>query len=81
MDPAMRARLKGLAGEIGIPAMELASGAGHDAAVFTAMGVPSAMIFVRNAHGSHNPDEAMALADFASATALLATYIARDDGP
>jgi len=81
MDPAMRARLKGLAGEIGIPAMELASGAGHDAAVFTAMGVPSAMIFVRNAHGSHNPDEAMALADFASATALLATYIARDGAP
>jgi N-carbamoyl-L-amino-acid hydrolase len=81
MDPAMRARLKGLAGEIGIPAMELASGAGHDAAVFTAMGVPSAMIFVCNAHGSHNPDEAMALADFASATALLATYIARDGAP
>ena len=81
MDPAMRARLKGLAGEIGIPALELPSGAGHDAAVFTAMGVPSAMIFVRNAHGSHNPDEAMALADFASATALLAAYIARDGAP
>jgi len=81
MDQAMRARLKGLAGEIGIPAMELPSGAGHDAAVFTAMGVPSAMIFIRNAHGSHNPDEAMELADFASATELLATYIARDGAP
>ena len=81
MDPAVRARLKGLAGEIGIPAMELPSGAGHDAAVFTAMGVPSAMIFIRNAHGSHNPDEAMELADFASATELLATYIARDGAP
>jgi beta-ureidopropionase / N-carbamoyl-L-amino-acid hydrolase len=81
MDPTLRGRLKGLAGEIGIPAMELPSGAGHDAAVFTAMGVPSAMIFVRNAHGSHNPDEAMALADFASATTLLATYIARDGAP
>ena len=78
MDPSMRARLKGLAEEIGIPAMELPSGAGHDAAVFTAMGVPSAMIFIRNAHGSHNPDEAMEMADFASATELLATYIAQD---
>ena len=28
-------------------------------------GVPTAMIFVRNEHGSHNPDEAMELADFA----------------
>ena len=45
--------------------MELASGAGHDSAVFTEFGVPSAMIFIRNAHGSHNPEEAMELADFA----------------
>jgi N-carbamoyl-L-amino-acid hydrolase len=78
MAPTVRARLKSLTEEIGIPAMELPSGAGHDAAVFAAMGVPSAMIFIRNAHGSHNPDEAMELADFASAAELLATYIARD---
>ena len=37
----------------------MASGAGHDAAVFANCGVPTAMIFVRNEHGSHNPDEAM----------------------
>jgi len=40
------------------------SGAGHDAAVFQANGVPSAMLFVRNANGSHNPDEAMRIDDF-----------------
>lgn len=44
---------------------EMASGAGHDAAVFAKLGIPSAMIFVRNAHGSHNPDEAMSMDDFA----------------
>ena len=37
---------------------EMPSGAGHDAAVFAKMGIPTAMIFVRNEHGSHNPDEA-----------------------
>ena len=52
---------------------EMASGAGHDAAVFAKVGVPCAMIFVRNDHGSHNPDEAMSLDDFAVGTrALLA---------
>ena len=54
----------------------MASGAGHDAAVFARAGVPSGMIFVRNEHGSHNPDEAMDLADFAVATrALTATLL------
>src|SRR3989475_4139317 len=47
---------------------EMASGAGHDAAVFTKVGIPSAMIFVRNENGSHNPDEAMSLEDFAVGT-------------
>jgi N-carbamoyl-L-amino-acid hydrolase len=47
------------------------SGAGHDAAVFAQMGVPTAMIFMRNEHGSHNPDEALALADFEVATQAL----------
>jgi N-carbamoyl-L-amino-acid hydrolase len=51
---------------------EMPSGAGHDAAVFAKVGVPSAMIFVRNENGSHNPQEAMALEDFAvGARALL----------
>jgi N-carbamoyl-L-amino-acid hydrolase len=29
------------------------------------------MIFVRNDHGSHNPDEAMEIADFGQACRLL----------
>jgi N-carbamoyl-L-amino-acid hydrolase len=50
---------------------EMASGAGHDAAVFAKMGIPTGMIFVRNDHGSHNPDEAMNLDDFGVATRAL----------
>ncbi len=76
LDPALRERLAGLAAERRTPFMELASGAGHDAAVFSAMGVPSGMIFIRNANGSHNPDEAMEIADFAVAARLLASFLA-----
>ncbi len=54
---------------------QMASGAGHDAAVFAAAGVPSGMIFVRNEHGSHNPDEAMDLADFAVAARALSAVL------
>lgn len=47
------------------------SGAGHDAAVFANAGIPSAMLFIRNQHGSHNPYEAMELDDFIEATEVL----------
>jgi N-carbamoyl-L-amino-acid hydrolase len=41
----------------------MASGAGHDAAEFARQGIPAAMVFLRNANGSHNPAEAMDVAD------------------
>jgi N-carbamoyl-L-amino-acid hydrolase len=50
--------------ELSLPAETLPSGAGHDAAVFANAGIPSAMIFVRNENGSHNPNEAMEIDDF-----------------
>ncbi len=46
-------------------------GAGHDAAVFAAIGVPTGMLFIRNANGSHNPREHMAMEDFAATAAVL----------
>jgi N-carbamoyl-L-amino-acid hydrolase len=49
----------------------MASGAGHDAAVFAGAGVPTAMIFVRNQNGSHNPNEAMEMPDFELAVRLI----------
>ncbi len=67
MDTRLRARLMSLLAQ----PFEMPSGAGHDAAVFAKVGIPSAMIFVRNHHGSHNADEAMALEDFAAGTQAL----------
>jgi len=54
---------------------EMASGAGHDAATFAAVGIPSAMIFVRNDHGSHNAEESMELSDFAVGARALQRLI------
>ncbi|WP_369790226.1 Zn-dependent hydrolase [Rouxiella sp. WC2420] len=71
MDEALLSLLQSAADEQNIPAMSLQSGAGHDAALFAAQGVPSAMLFVRNANGSHNPHESMDLDDFAAATRVL----------
>jgi len=43
----------------GLPPVELASGAGHDAGVLAGAGVPAGMLFVRSLNGgiSHSPDE------------------------
>lgn len=76
MDDTLRARMVRIAYDLGIPALEMASGAGHDAAVFANAGVPTAMLFIRNANGSHNPDEAMAMEDFAAATTVLIELLA-----
>ena len=67
MAPVLRAAVAGLLEQ----PVEMASGAGHDAAVFAKMGIPTAMIFVRNDHGSHNPLETMAMEDFTVATRAL----------
>ena len=71
MDTRLRAKIMGL---LDAP-FEMASGAGHDAAVFAQMGIPSAMIFIRNENGSHNPDEAMTLDDFGVATQTLISLL------
>jgi N-carbamoyl-L-amino-acid hydrolase len=71
MNEGLIERLKALSQKLGLPNETLPSGAGHDAAVFANAGVPAAMIFVRNDHGSHNPNEAMELGDFLKGTELL----------
>lgn len=60
-----------LARKLGVYAPVIPSGAGHDAAVFAGLGIPTAMIFVRNENGSHNPHESMEIADFLQGTQLL----------
>ncbi|MDG1273669.1 MAG: Zn-dependent hydrolase, partial [Alphaproteobacteria bacterium] len=44
-------------------------------AAFAAAGVPTQMLFIRNANGSHNPDEAMRISDFMEATRLLTWWL------
>ena len=74
-DPALVAALEGAMQRVGQQPFTMASGAGHDAAIFAAAGIPSAMVFVRNEHGSHNPQEAMALDDFLAATDIVYAFL------
>jgi N-carbamoyl-L-amino-acid hydrolase len=76
MDQRLREVLAREAKDLGIEALAMPSGAGHDAQDFARAGFPAAMIFVRNAHGSHNPHEAMDMTDFALGTQLLARALA-----
>ncbi len=71
MSPAWIDTLKDAGSKLGINLETLPSGAGHDAAVFANAGIPSAMVFIRNEHGSHNPHEAMDMQDFLLGTRLL----------
>jgi N-carbamoyl-L-amino-acid hydrolase len=64
MDRRTVAMLVQAAKDVGLAGESMASGAGHDAAIFANAGIPSGMIFVRNQNGSHNPAEAMELDDF-----------------
>lgn len=71
MDSRWIARLEEICEKAGVKQMRLSSGAGHDAAVFSHVGVPTAMLFIRNAHSSHNPDEHAEIDDFILATCVL----------
>ena len=61
--------------EMNIAAEPIPSGAGHDAAVFANADIPSAMIFIRNQNGSHNPREAMEIDDFMHGADVLYTAL------
>ena len=58
----------------GLPALDVASGAGHDAGILAAAGVDAAMLFVRSLNGgvSHSPDELSSDEDVALAVDVLA---------
>jgi len=71
MDPGWVDRLRTAARELGLPDETIPSGAGHDAAVFANAGIPSAIIFVRNENGSHNPFEDMKIDDFMKGVAVM----------
>jgi N-carbamoyl-L-amino-acid hydrolase len=75
MDETLMARLEASAERRGVAHKRMPSGAGHDAAAFAACGVPTAMLFIRNEHGSHNPAEAMDMSDFAKASEIVVDFL------
>ena len=79
VDAALSDRLETSAKAEGIPCMRLASGAGHDSAVWGNNGIPVAMIFVANQLGSHNPHEAMKMEDFMQGTDILWAAVSHFD--
>jgi acetylornithine deacetylase/succinyl-diaminopimelate desuccinylase-like protein len=76
-DPALAALRAAVPG-----APELVSGAGHDAAILAAAGVPSGMLFVRSRNGgvSHSPDELSTPDDIALAIDALERAVVRIGG-
>jgi acetylornithine deacetylase/succinyl-diaminopimelate desuccinylase-like protein len=89
-DPAQRVEPVSLSDELqrvlreeiaarGAAAMDLPSGAGHDAGILSAAGVPSAMLFVRSLNGgvSHSPDELSSDEDIALAVEVLTAALGR----
>lgn len=61
MNTKLVAEMGEFAKSLGIKAMQMASGAGHDAAILAWAGVPSVMTFLAHGHNgaSHRPDEIM----------------------
>ena len=75
-EPSLRDRLAGLLGGDGTPAPVLPTGAGHDAGILAAAGIPTAMLFVRNPTGvSHSPAEHAEPDDCAIGVAALARVV------
>ena len=73
MSAEIRTALRASVDAVGVPVLELPSGAGHDAGILAASGVPSGMLFVRSLNGgvSHNPAELSSEEDIALATEVL----------
>jgi allantoate deiminase len=82
MNERVRAALHRAARELSIETIDLPSGAGHDAGIFAAHGVPTGMLFVRSLNGgvSHRPDELTDSPDVGTAIAVLTGTLARLSG-
>jgi N-carbamoyl-L-amino-acid hydrolase len=94
-DPDLRDRLVAVLSEVPDPAVAagarpgpsgpvpvLATGAGHDAGILAAVGIPTAMLFVRNPTGvSHSPAEHAERSDCLAGVDALATVMRDLAGP
>jgi N-carbamoyl-L-amino-acid hydrolase len=75
MDSQLIKELTQAANQCEVPFQLMASGGGHDCAVFAEQDIPSAMLFVRNYHGSHSPDEHMDMQDFEAACKVMLNWL------
>jgi acetylornithine deacetylase/succinyl-diaminopimelate desuccinylase-like protein len=79
LGPEVRSVLRDELERRSLPAVELPSGAGHDAGVLAARGVETGMLFVRSLNGgiSHSPDELTSDDDIALALEVLTATLRR----
>mgnify|MGYP000592543220 CR=1 FL=1 len=79
MSEEIRAVLRAEVEALGLPVLELPSGAGHDAGILASRGVASGMLFVRSLNGgvSHNPAELSSEEDIALAVDALTSTMRR----
>ncbi len=79
MSDEIRAALRAEVEALGVPVLELPSGAGHDAGILATAGVASGMLFVRSLNGgiSHNPAELSSAEDIALALDALTGALRR----
>lgn len=75
VDQAMRESLGRCATELGIDHVSMYSPASHDAGAFSAAGIPTGMILIRNENGSHNPNEKMSTEDFLQGLKILVAWL------
>ncbi len=74
-DATLQRELAEAAARLGIATMPLGSPASHDAANFAAAGIPTGLLLIRNAHGSHNPHEAMDTPDLMAAASVFSEWL------
>jgi acetylornithine deacetylase/succinyl-diaminopimelate desuccinylase-like protein len=79
MDTMIVALVRDAIAARGLPVVELASGAGHDAGILASAGVACGMLFVRSRNGgiSHHPDEWSDPDDIELAVDVLADVLSR----
>lgn len=76
LDTNMLARIEEAGRQCGIAPVRMPT-VGHDAVLFQRRGVPTSILLVRNANGSHNPKEQMEMTDFEAAAKVLARTVER----
>jgi allantoate deiminase len=76
----MSPRLRALLAQAAPTAIELGSGAGHDAVTASRLTSEVAMLFVRCQDGiSHHPDESVRADDVAAALEIVTRFLRRGD--